>query len=75
MQFRRIYAPPPAPFPFPHSYAVPELPIFRHISKVFCRMFQFYCKFDLFMLFLFLDDIPFFCHDFFVRNLMKARTL
>lgn len=48
-------------------------PIFRHISKVFCRMFQFYCKFDLFMLFLFLDDIPFFCHDFFARNLMKAR--
>lgn len=49
-------------------------PIFRHISKVFCRMFQFYCKFDLFMLFLFLDDIPFFCHDFFARNLMKARN-
>ena len=43
-------------------------PIFRHISKVFCRMFQFYCKFDLFMLFLFLDDIP-----FFAGNLMKAR--
>lgn len=29
MQSRRIYAPPPAPFPFPRSYAVPEHP---HLS-------------------------------------------
>lgn len=35
MQFRRIYAPPPAPFPFPHSYAVPELPSFGISPKFF----------------------------------------
>lgn len=49
---------------FIFSLAIPLKPqagqSFQHISKIFCRMFQFYCKFNSFMIFLFLDDIPFF---------------